>query len=594
MRAGGRDAGEQLGVGDRLDEEVLRRRGAAPSAAASSVELRRARSARPRCRRPRGRALSASARRSPSARARRTCDQRARPARASRQRASASSASSASTTSWPAVAQRRGEPPRAPASRVGQRHPHASSTYPACVVQARTVVHAVRRDARLVHVAVHLLDQRLDGVEAPLAAQPRRGTAAAARGRRGRRRSRAGTPRRAAPRPVTNVGRTPTLTAAGHSRHRPATARAAGVDAVVGDRERGSGTRLAVGKPSVRPRLSPWATMPRIWNGAPRKRAGLARRRRPRPGRGCASRRRSRRRPRPARTTRVSNAVLGRAAASASPWRGGRSGSSRRPRPARAPSRSTSTWSMNSCAVCAANDAVERDHDQLARRRAPAIRSAFCSSVVSSFGADVGRDDRARVRLEGQHGVGAADHLAVADVHAVELAHGEVARRGARVGEPGDVHLAAEAYDGLERAVRRAARRGRSGRPRRAAGRCPSARRRATATPWAARRASSPLERRRAGRKPSASSSGDEPLLVGVGDVERRRCRCGAARGSRRRRGRRSASARRCPTSTRSRTPRASSSRHSSSKRVTSTSRSGSSTASPARAPARRRACRRP
>ena len=47
----------------------------------------------------------------------------------------------------------------------------------------------------------------------------------------------------------------------------------------------------------------------------------------------------------------------------------------------------------------------------------------------------VGRDDRARVRLEGQHGVGAADHLAVAEVHAVELADGDAgAGRGSASG----------------------------------------------------------------------------------------------------------------------------------------------------------------
>ena len=65
------------------------------------------------------------------------------------------------------------------------------------------------------------------------------------------------------------------------------------------------------------------------------------------------------------------------------------------------------------------------------------MRSALPSSEVSSFGAESGADHRARVRLEGEHGVGAADDLAVAEVHAVELAHREIARtlrsrRGAR------------------------------------------------------------------------------------------------------------------------------------------------------------------
>ena len=41
----------------------------------------------------------------------------------------------------------------------------------------------------------------------------------------------------------------------------------------------------------------------------------------------------------------------------------------------------------------------------------------------------------------------------MAEVHAVELAHRDVARAGLDVGEPGDLHAGAEAYDGLEHAV---------------------------------------------------------------------------------------------------------------------------------------------
>ena len=81
---------------------------------------------------------------------------------------------------------------------------------------------------------------------------------------------------------------------------------------------------------------------------------------------------------------------------------------------------------------CARERAVERDHDQLLDARAPAISSALRSSVVSSLGAASGRDHRERVRLEGQHGVRARDHLAVAEVDAVELAHGDAARAAAR------------------------------------------------------------------------------------------------------------------------------------------------------------------
>ena len=273
----------------------------------------------------------------------------------------------------------------------------------------------------------------------------------------------------------------------------------------------GSGTRFAVGKPSVRPRLSPWATIPRIPNGAPSSRAASATAPvaiSPRmwveetisPSSSTISH--------DPRLERVLRAQQRRVAAA----RGCRSGSSRRPTPSVAPSRSISSWSMNSCAVCAI--------------RSPSNGITISSSTPSAgdqvglllergqqLGRGLRRDDGARVRLEGQHAVGAADHRAVADVHAVELAHREpalraAARRGAR-----SVFISRGSLRRASGSRRRVARRGRSGRPRRAAGQMPvgaagDGRRRGPPARRARRRA------RPTGRNDSASSSGDEPLLV--------------------------------------------------------------------------------
>ena len=69
-----------------------------------------------------------------------------------------------------------------------------------------------------------------------------------------------------------------------------------------------------------------------------------------------------------------------------------------------------------------------------------AIRSVFVASEVSSFGAESGATTVRGCGSNVSTRVGAPDDLAVAEVHAVELAHREVARARARVGEPGDVH----------------------------------------------------------------------------------------------------------------------------------------------------------
>ena len=104
-----------------------------------------------------------------------------------------------------------------------------------------------------------------------------------------------------------------------------------------------------------------------------------------------------------------------------------------------APSRAISSWSMNSCAVCAI--------------RSPSNGITISSSTPEAgdqvglllergeqLGRGLRRHDRARVRLEGQHAVGAGDHGAVADVHAVELAHGEPALARRRIGQPDGLH----------------------------------------------------------------------------------------------------------------------------------------------------------
>ena len=81
---------------------------------------------------------------------------------------------------------------------------------------------------------------------------------------------------------------------------------------------------------------------------------------------------------------------------------------------------------MNSCALRAANSASKGITISSCTPSA-AISSALRSSVVSSFGRVLGGDHRDRVRIEREHAVGAADHLAVAEVHAVEGADRDTA-----------------------------------------------------------------------------------------------------------------------------------------------------------------------
>ena len=126
-----------------------------------------------------------------------------------------------------------------------------------------------------------------------------------------------------------------------------------GVDAVAGDTRRSSGTRLAVGKPSSRPRWSPSTTvaLEQERRAEAARRAPRRRRRRPAPGSG--SRRRSRRRPRPAarpgsRTRRA------RASISGSPFALAPKRKFSPTETCSAPSRSTRTRSMKSSAAIAA------------------------------------------------------------------------------------------------------------------------------------------------------------------------------------------------------------------------------------------------
>src|SRR3954468_24980487 len=70
------------------------------------------------------------------------------------------------------------------------------------------------------------------------------------------------------PRPVTNIGRTPTLVAAAYTSPDATVARQA-YTPCPGVTNPSAGRRLAVGKPSSRPRLSPWTTSRVTVNGAP-------------------------------------------------------------------------------------------------------------------------------------------------------------------------------------------------------------------------------------------------------------------------------------------------------------------------------------
>ena len=94
---------------------------------------------------------------------------------------------------------------------------------------------------------------------------------------------------------------------------------------------------------------------------------------------------------------------------------------------------------MNSCAEREANSLSNRITTSSSTPM-PASSSALRSSVVSSGGEALGDDDRGRVRVERQDRVGAADDLAVAQVHAVERPDRQAARALLDVVKPGDLH----------------------------------------------------------------------------------------------------------------------------------------------------------
>ena len=102
-------------------------------------------------------------------------------------------------------------------------------------------------------------------------------------------------------------------------------------------------------------------------------------------------------------------------------------------------SRSTSTWSMNSCGLWRANSSSNAITTS-SRTPSVAISSTLASRLVSSFGAASGRITAQRVRLERQHRVAAGDHLAVTEVDAVELADGDPPRPRLRVLELRHLH----------------------------------------------------------------------------------------------------------------------------------------------------------
>ena len=145
-----------------------------------------------------------------------------------------------------------------------------------------------------------------------------------------------------------------------------------------------SGTRLAVGKPSSRPRSSPWATSPASSEGRAEQAvrlgdvAGLQQAADVARGDDLAVEFEQRVHDR-------REALVGGQQARVALARGCRSGSSRRPRPGVAPSAPTSTSSMNCSAVRCANSA-SNGITIISCTPSEAISSALRSGVVSSFG----------------------------------------------------------------------------------------------------------------------------------------------------------------------------------------------------------------
>ena len=192
---------------------------------------------------------------------------------------------------------------------------------------------------------------------------------------------------------------------------------------------------------------------------------------------------------------------------------------------------------MNSLRTARREARVEGDHDQLSH---PQRRDqlGLHREARQQLRRVLRCDDRNRVRIEGQHAVGTADHLAVTEVHTVEGADRHAASLpGLDVGQASDLHRP-QAYGFADTSARTAGRRA-CAPPAPARARVPGAVRRAPARSGSACPAAAPTARR-----DWAAPVRPRPRTA--------RSRCAAALRSTRRRGPRSASARRCPRSTRS------------------------------------------
>ena len=288
---------------------------------------------------------------------------------------------------------------------------------------------------------------------------------------------------------------------------------------------------------------------PRRGTGRPGTRPPGRPRRRP-PGRGCGSTRPSRPPPRPA-APRASRTRRGSGGTPACPSPPRRSGSSRPRRP-----RSAFSWPDQHVARrtpprCAPANSRSNGITTSSSTSRPAIRSRLIGIRGHELGQRLGVDDGERVRVEGQDRVHPADHLAVAQMDAVEGADRHAARaRGVDFGQRGDLHPGRNTTTGWISAPR--------GSPM------------ATTSPPCIRRtrgvhraghsaavadrlgllAGQLASRHEAPARRRAAAAGRHPRPR----AGRARWRCARAARSRRRPARRSAAARRCRTSTRART----------------------------------------
>ena len=201
--------------------------------------------------------------------------------------------------------------------------------------------------------------------------------------------------------------------------------------------------------PSSRPRRSPVTTSPSNRNGPPEELGRLLHLPRRHQAADLAGRDRLPRHLHQRHHARL-ELVVGAQELRGRPSRPCRSGSSRPPTRARRPAARSAPRCTKSSALCSEKPRSKgittsslhpQPGDQVALDR---------ERCASSFGRGLGVDHRQRVRIEGEHGVAAADHLAVAEVHAVEGADGDAARAGAGldVGEQADLHAGANTTTG--------------------------------------------------------------------------------------------------------------------------------------------------